>query len=194
MKYLIIILTLVSGCKAISQTENRVLHHSIEFTASSVKLIEFEIKPKSGESYVKETIDSLNRTNKLEFYNWRGELDWAGSGFYGGPIIKYTYNDNEIIETFFLSESEIFNDFQWSEAPYKFIYELDNDGNIKKVNSVYKIDFEFDKESIDSTINHLKFYKQFAAKNKDEIIDIDHVFGYTYAKGKFNGKHPKIKN
>jgi len=113
--------------------------------------------------------------------------------FYGGPVIKYIYEPNKIIETFYLNDDELYHDFQWSESPYRFIYELNSEGDITKVRSIYKMDFEFDKESVDSTINHLKFYKQFASETKEEIMDIDHVFGYTFAIGKLNGRHPKFK-
>ena len=193
MKYLIILLVLFSSCLGKSQITENEQYHAIEFTTSSVKLLEFNIQTTDGKAYVKETIDSLNRTAKLEFFNWKGELGWAGSGFYGGSIIKYEYSENKIIETFFSDESEIFNDFQWSEAPYRFEYTLNDEGDLTKVKSVYKIDFEFNTESIDSTISHLKFYRKFAPNTSEETMDVDHVFGYTYAIAKLDGKHPKLK-
>lgn len=193
MKYAGIALFVLLGCQSKIQNPNRILYHSIHFTASSVKLVALDTSIKEGESYAKETLDSLNRTSKLEFYNEEGKLSWAGSGFYGGPIIKYEYVDNQIIETFFCDEREIYNDFQWSEAPYRFVYELDVDNNVTTVKSVYKIDFEFTTQSIDSTINHLKFYRQYAAENSAAINGVDHVIGYKYAKGKLHEKDPDFK-
>ena len=122
----IIAFLLVSGFGF--QSKEKVLFHKITFTASSVELEQFNITDINNTAYVQETIDDLGRTKELRFYNYNNQLDWAGSGFYGGPIIKYEYEENQIIETFFNSESEIANDFSTSEVPYKFIYHL-NDKN-----------------------------------------------------------------
>jgi hypothetical protein len=139
--------------------------------------------------YVQETVDKLGRTIELRFFNYNNELDYAGSGFYGGPIIKFDYYENKIIETFFISENEYANDFRNSEVPYRFVYYLNSEYQIINTEMVYKIDFEWTKESIEGTIKHLEFYKEYAMDGSD----LNEVFGYQYAQAKYNGKNPKLK-
>ncbi|WP_299782926.1 hypothetical protein [uncultured Formosa sp.] len=171
------------------QNEPKILFHKIRFTASSVKLEKWNIKDTIGTEFVMETIDDYGRTKELRFYNWKHQLDWAGSGFYGGPIIKYDYEKNKIIETFFSSDTEIANDFSTSEVPFRFIYYLNSQNSIERTEMKYKMDFKWTKESLEKTIKHLEFYKQYSS----EETDLDQVFGYTYAFAKMNGIEPKTK-
>ena len=171
------------------QEKEKIVFHEIEYTASSIKLITWDIKDTSNTAFVQETIDDLGRTKELRFYNYKHQLDWAGSGFYGGPIIKYEYYENQIIETFFSSDYEIANDFWTSEVPYRFVYHLDKNHKIIDSELKYKIDFEWTKESLNKTIKHLEFYKAYTIEN----WKLDEVFGYNYAIGKLNGINPKLK-
>lgn len=168
---------------------DKVVFHETEITASSVILIKWNIVDTSGVSFVQETIDNLGRTKELKFYNYRHQLAWTGSGFYGGPIIKYDYKDNLIIETFFSTDSEIANDFGETEVPYRFIYHLNDENQIIDTEAKYKIDFELTKKSLDETIKQLQFYKDHTI----EDWKLDEVFGYTYAIGKLHGINPKLK-
>lgn len=169
------------------QNEPKKLFHKIRFTASSVELEKWNIKDTTGTAFVMETLDNYGRTKELRFYNWKQQLDWAGSGFYGGPIIKYDYEKNRIIETFFSSDNEIANDFETSEVPYRHIYFLNDENQIIDLKQIYKIDFEWTKESFEKTIKHLEFYKHYP----DEGSELNSVFGYSYGYAKMNGINPK---
>lgn len=171
------------------QENEKVIFHKINFTASSVELVQWNITDTTNTAFVQETIDNLGRTKELRFYNYRHQLDWAGSGFYGGPIIKYDYLKNQIIETFFSSENEIANDFWTSEVPFRFIYHLNDKSQIIDSEIKYKIEFEWTKESLDKTIKHLEFYKAYTI----EDWKLDEIFGYNYAYGKLNGINPELK-
>ncbi len=165
-----------------------VKYHEIKITSSSIHLIQFNIIDTLNVSYVQETIDSYGRTSELRFYNSNHKLAYAGSGFYGGPIIKYFYGDDTIIETFFKEDSEYANDFKSSEVPYRFAYHLDENKQIDSVITRYKIDFDWTEESLDQTIKFLEVYKKYEA----EKLNLTSVFGYKYAMGKLNGADPKI--
>lgn len=177
-----------------SVENNKVRYHEIEYTASSVELVKWNISDTLNKAFVKEIIDQLGRTKELRFYNIKHELDWAGSGFWGGPIIKYDYEKNKIIETFFSSENNIANDFKTSEVPYRNIYFLNDENQIVKVKQIYKIDFEFSRESLEQTIKHLKFYEQYTTDDPEPSYDLENVFGYHYAYAKMNGIDPKSKH
>lgn len=172
------------------QKNEKIIFHEIEYTASSVELVKWNITDTTSISFVQETIDNLGRTKELRFFNYRHQLAWAGSGFYGGAIIKYDYSENQIIETFFSADNEIANDFSTSEVPYRFIYHLDENQEIIKTEMKFKIDFEWTKESFEQTINHLEFYKQYTTS---EGSDLEGVFGYNYAYAKMNEISPKMK-
>jgi hypothetical protein len=165
----------------------KVIFHKIRFTASSVELVQWNITDTSNTAFVQETIDDLGRVLELKFYNDRHQIDWAGSGFYGGPIIKYEYGENVITETFFSTETDIANDFRSSEVPFRFIYHLNHKHEIVKTEMKYKIDFEWTNESLESTIEHLELYKQYAFDGSN----LNRVFGYSYSLAKMNGLNPK---
>jgi hypothetical protein len=175
-----------AGCQ---EQDYKEVYHKIEFTSSSVEMVQYNILDTSNTAFVQETIDDLGRTKELKFYNNKHELDWAGSGFYGGPIIKYDYEEDQIIETFFSSETEIANDFRISEVPFRFIYHLDDQNRILRIEMIYKIDFEWTNESLNNTIDHLEFYKQSAF----EGTALNEVFGYTYSIAKMDGINPRLK-
>lgn len=183
--FLLIILVFVS-CQ---EQNSKVVYHKIEFTSSSVELVQLNITDTTNTAFVKETIDDLGRTKELKFYNKKHKLDWAGSGFYGGPIIKYDYKEDQIIETFFSLETEIANDFRTSEIPFRFIYHLNDQNEILSIEMIYKIDFEWTEESLKNTIDHLEFYKQFASDG----TALNEVFGYTYSIAKMDGINPKLR-
>lgn len=166
--------------------KQKTLIHKIRFTASSVHLVEWNAADTINTAFVKEIVDEFGRTRELRFYNERHQLDWTGSGFYGGSIIRYDYEASKIIETFFSSDNEIANDFETSEVPYKHIYFLDELNQIVDIKQIYKIDFEWTKESLEKTIKHLDFYKQFSNEGSELI----NVFGYNYAYSKMNGINP----
>ena len=203
MKQLILIVLMIFlGCESKSQNQEKVVTHITEYTTTDLKLITLNSEPEKNQSFVKESIDEKGRTIKLEFYNWNKELDWPGSGFWGGPIIKYKYEERNIIETFFWDDDEIANDFKYSEVPFRFIYILDDDNNLIDLKSIYKIDFEYTIESLDETIKHLELYKSILDNaDKENELDkdlfdpwyVENVFGYNYATGKLNGKHPTRK-
>jgi len=171
-----------------AQSNNeQIKFHKIRVSASSIYLVEFDISDTSNIPYVKEIIDSNGRTKEIRFYNSLNKLTYAGSGFYGGPIIRYDYANNKITETFYSGENEIANDFSTSEVPYRFIYYLDNNNKIESVEMKYKMEFEWTNESLNETIKHLELYKKYISEGSE----INSIFGYTYALGKFNGIDPK---
>lgn len=184
---IIIIMSVYSFSLHKQQDSGSIRFHKIEFTASSINLIEWNTSDTLNTAFVKEWIDSDGRTNELRFYNYKNELDYAGSGFYGGPIVKYTYRGNQIIETFYSEENEVAHDFKTSEVPYRFIYHLGNDQQITKIEQKYRIEFEWSEESLNAAIEHLEFYKAYASDGSK----LNSVFGYTYAYGKMNGHNPQ---
>lgn len=184
-KHIITIALLLFSFEAIAQGTTR--YHKIEYTASSVKLVEWNIKDTLNTAFAKETSDALGRTKELRFYNCNHQLQWADSGFYGGSIIKYDYEEGKITETFFSSDSEIANDFKTSEVPYRYIYFLNDKNEITDIKEVYKMDFEWDKGSLEETIKHLEFYKS----HIQQMTDFNSVFGYSYAYAKLNTINPQ---
>lgn len=181
-------LTILLSFQVKSNPEIR--YHKIQYTSSSVKLLEWNITDTNGVSFVEEKIDQLGRVKELRFYNSFHQLQWAGSGYYGGPVIKYYYQDNQITETFFKNEFEFANDFRRSEVPYKHIYTLNDSNQITNIKFMYNIEFEWEKQNIDSVIRHLKFYSNI----NDEDSDLKNVFGYSYSFAKMNGVSPqKVK-
>ena len=194
MKYTLIFITgfLFFGQQLTGQSTR---HHKIQYSASDLKLVEWNTEDTLNGNFVVEKIDSQGRTKELRFFNWNRQLDWPGSGFYGGPIIKYDYKDNEIIETYFSSDNEIANDFQNSEVQYKSIYTISND-EILDVKYIYKIDFELNPEDLQKKIDHLQFYLDFikSEENNMERTEVDYeIFGYRFAQAKMNGINPKSK-
>lgn len=153
------------------------------------ELEKWNISDTANVSFVMETVDKLGRTEELRFHARGHRLYWAGSAFYGGPIIKYDYPENMIIETYFSADNEIANDFLTSEVPFRTIYYLNEKNEIERFEEKYKIDFEWNKESLEKTIEHLEFYKQF----ESEKSDLNKVFGYNYAFAKLNEIDPKMK-
>ena len=179
---------MITSCATVKPYgKNRSLIHKIEFTASSVELINWNTNDTINAAFVREFIDDAGRTKELRFFNSKKELNWAGSGFYGGPIIKYDYQKDKIIETFFSAENELASDFKASEVPYRHIYYLNADDEIIEVKEFYKMDFEWSKESFEQTIKHLEFYKQYP----NEGSELPNVFGYQFAFRKMNGKNPE---
>ncbi|WP_298529494.1 hypothetical protein [uncultured Christiangramia sp.] len=170
-------------------------YHEIEITASSINLLEKNITNKDNRSYVKEFIDSLGRTKRLEFYNSRGQLDYPGSGYYGGPIIKYHYEPNSITETAYISDIDLANDFQTSEVPNQIIYYLNDKDKIDRTVFRYKIEFNMEKDQLDEIINNLKLYKDLIPNSGLETREMDSIFGYQFATAKLHGINPvKVKS
>ena len=190
LKFIFTILIIISSLISCS-TEPKVREytHKIEFTASTVELIEWNTKDTIESSYVKEFVDDKGRTIELRFYNFKNELDWTGSGFYGGPIIRYEYEKNKITETYYTSENELAYDFNTSEVPYQQIYFLDDENRIIDIKQIYKIDFELTKESLNTTIEHLEIYKDYTLEN----FELDNVVGYKFAYSKMSGINPELK-
>jgi uncharacterized protein YxeA len=190
LKFILTILIIVSASISCS-TESKIneFTHKIKFTASSVELIEWNTKDTIENSYVKEFVDDKGRTIELRFYNFKNELDWTGSGFYGGPIIRFDYEKNKIIETYFTTENDLAYDFKTSEVPYRQIYLLNDQNQIVDIKQIYKIDFALTKESLNKTIEHLEFYKDYTFEN----IDLKNVVGYKFAYKKLNGINPELK-
>ena len=158
-------------------------------------MVEWNTSDTINGNFVVEKIDSEGRTKELRFYNWNRELDWPGSGFYGGPIIMFDYVGDEIIETYFSSENQIANDFIDSESEYKCVYSIVND-EIVDVKYIYKIDFELNPEDLRRKINHLEFYLNLIQSNENDMNRAKtgvEIFGYGFAQGKLNGKSPKSK-
>jgi len=174
-----------------SSNEQKEYFHQIRYSASSIYLEKWKISDTTNTAFVAETVDNHGRTKELRFYNYNHELDWAGSGFWGGPIIRYDYTDNQIIETFFSSDNEIANDFKTSEVPYKHIYSLNSENQIIDTKQIYKIDFEWTEESFEETSKHLDFYKDYVDESSGSGLEA--VFGYGFAYAKMNGINPQTK-
>ena len=187
---LILSIPLLIGVLGFIQSDSELIKfHQIEITASSIKLIKLNITDTTNVAFVQEIIDTKGRTKELRFYNSRHQLSYTGSGFYGGPIIRYDYSINTIVETFYSADNQIANDFKTSEAPYRFIYYLDDAKNIKSTETKYLMEFEWTNESLDATIKHLEEYKKYVSGESK----LTGVFGYSYAVGKLNGIAPKKK-
>ncbi|SHI30650.1 hypothetical protein [Aquimarina spongiae] len=183
------ILFLITSTGFMQSKDQSIKFHKIEITASSINLVKFNIADTSNTAFVQETIDGNGRTKELKFYNSRHQSTYTGSGFYGGPIIRYNYSNNTIVETFYSDENQIANDFKTSEVPYRFIYHLDDAKNIKSIEKKYIMEFEWTLESLNETVKHLEVYKKYAFEGS-ELKD---VFGYNYAVGKLNGISPMKK-
>jgi len=186
---LLLLICLISFCSCLNQnedSENIPYIHKINITASSIELVEFNTKEKSNMSYVTESLDKFGRVIELKFYNSRNELAYAGSGFYGGQIIRYEYIDGKIIETFFNSLTTLSNDFCCSEAPYRHVYFLNKENKITDIELLYKLDFTWKKESLEKAEKHLKFYQEY----QEPKSKLNTVFGYTYSFAKMNGINP----
>ncbi|WP_283642160.1 hypothetical protein [Croceibacter atlanticus] len=149
------------------------------------------IKEIKGKNYVKELVDSIGRTKQLEFYNTNGHLDYPGSGYYGSPIIKYHYEPKSIIETAYISDIDLANDFMFSEVPNQIVYDLNNSGEIENTTFRYKVEFNLDKEQIDKIIENFKLYRNLIPETGMESYTMDSVFGYQFASGKLKGFNPK---
>lgn len=188
-QYMVLFATLVALTSFALKEGEKIRFHKIDVTASSIELVKWNIKDTSNTAFVQETIDKMGRTKELRFYDAKHQLTYTGSGYYGGPIIKYDYAGAKIFETFFSEENEIANDFSTSEAPYKFIYHMNKNNHIEKIEAKYKIDFDWTKESLEETIKHLELYKQHTSGG----TDLQQVFGYSYASAKLNGINPKLK-
>lgn len=186
---LTILITILSLISCSTESKIKEFTHKIEFTASSVELIEWNTKDTVENSYVKEFVDEKGRTIELRFYNFKNELDWTGSGFYGGSIIRFDYEKNKIIETYYSSENDLAYDIKTSEVPYRQIYFLNDQNQIVDIKQIYKIDFELTKESLSKTTEHLEFYSDYTL----EKIELDHVVGYKFSYYKMNGINPELK-
>ena len=194
MRIVSIFLLLIIFLSCNKEDEKRIKYHEIEITASSINLLEKNITDKDNRSYVKEFIDSLGRTKRLEFYNSRGQLDYPGSGYYGGPIIKYHYEPNSITETAYTSDIDLANDFQTSEVPNQIIYYLNDNNEINKTVFRYKIEFNMEENQIDEIIQNLELYKDLIPNSGLESRQMDSIFGYQFATAKLDGVNPKKAN
>jgi len=189
LKRILIIFIILNSCTETKVDDIR--YHEIMFTASSIELIQLNIKEIKGKNYVKELVDSIGRTKQLEFYNTNGHLDYPGSGYYGGPIIKYHYEPKSIIETAYISDIDLANDFMFSEVPNQIVYDLNNSGEIENTTFRYKVEFNLDKEQIDKIIENFKLYRNLIPETGMESYTMDSVFGYQFASGKLKGFNPK---
>ncbi|TPE43710.1 hypothetical protein [Pontibacter mangrovi] len=188
---LIIIVLLITLSAFVFQQQEKgekIRYHEIDITASSINLIKWDIKDTSNTAFVQEVIDAKGRTEELRFYDSAHRLTYTGSGFYGGPIIRYDYEENKITETFFSDENEIAHDFSTSEVPFRFIYHLNKSNQITHIETKYKLEFDWTNESLNETIKLLKLYKQYTP----EEFDLKEVFGYGFASAKLNGVNPKL--
>lgn len=186
-----LLLLLVLGISSFTILQDTVRYHKIRYTTTNVILEAYNMSVSDTlkQAFVKEYIDGEGRTRELRFYECNHQLHWPGSGFTGGPIIKYDYKDHKIIETFFVSDSEIANDFATSEVPFQHIYFLNNKNEIIDVEQFYKINFKWNNESLDSASKHLEKYKKF----KPDEDPLKMVFGYKYAYAKYDGINPVVK-
>lgn len=162
--------------------------HAIEVTASSIYIKDWNTGDTTNTSYVMELTDWQGRTKELRFYNSRHQLTYTGSGFYGGPIIRYDYVGNKIIETFYSEENELAHDFRHSEVPYRFVYHLNQHMEIDSIERKYKLEVEWNKEDLDEAIDFLEEYKTFASEGSPLYT----VFGYQFAFDKMGGVDPKL--
>ncbi|WP_109299976.1 hypothetical protein [Aquimarina sp. AU474] len=189
LTYILIALLLKSIIGIAQSDSEQIKFHQIKITASSIHPVKFNISDTSNVPFVQEIIDNNGRTQEIRFYNSLHKLTYAGSGFYGGPIIRYDYLDNKIVETYYSGENEIANDFKTSEVPYRSIYHLNENNQIESIEIKYKMEFEWTTNSLDETIKHLELYKKYVS----EVSELNSVFGYAYASGKLNGENPKRK-
>ena len=189
VKRILFILLILTSCTE-AKVDN-IRYHEIEFTSSSVQLIEYNIEDFRGKNYVKEYIDSLGRTKRLEFYNANGHLDYPGSGYYGGPIIKYHYETKVITETAYTSDIDLANDFLHSEVPNQIIYYLNDNNEIEESTFRYKVEFIMKKEYLSEIIQQFELYKNLIPNSGMEGYLMDSIFGYQFASAKLNGINPK---
>ena len=191
MKKILIIFIILTSCT--ERQVDDIRYHEIRFTTSSIELIELNTKEIKGKNYVKELVDSIGRTKQLEFYNTKGHLDYPGSGYYGGPIIKYHYEPKVITETAYTSDIDLANDFMYSEVPNQIIYYLNNDNEITESTFRYKVEFTMEKEVLTKIIENFELYNNLIPETGMESYLMDSVFGYQFASAKLNGINPKNK-
>lgn len=164
-------------------------YHRIEITSSSVHVVEWNIEDTVNVAFVSEEIDSKGRTKELRFYNSNHELSYTGSGFYGGPIIRYVYLEDRIVETFYSREGEVAHDFRYSEVPYRFIYYLNNRNGIRTIDRKYTIDISWDNEDLQEVIDALEEYKFYSSEGSE----LNSVFGYRFSTAKLGGIAPQLE-
>ena len=193
MKNILIIVFSILFLSSNPNEKEKTVYHEIEFTATSIRIIKWNITDIKDKNYVKENIDSQGRTKRLEFYNYKGHLDYPGSGYYGGPIIKYHYEPKAITETAYTSDIDLANDFMYSEVPNQIIYYLNDKNEIEETTFRYKVEFTMDKEVITKVIENLELYKNLIPKTGMESYEMDSVFGYQFASAKLNGINPERK-
>lgn len=163
--------------------------HLINITDQKIEIIKWESEDTLNKAYVHEQIDEEGRTKSLHFYNEKHELEYAEEDYWGSPIIKYTYEPNRIIESFFKNHAEHRGDFRYYEKPFQIVYHISADNQIVDIDVKYKFEFEWKEEQIKEALKILEKAKEQSPENDSKGINA--VIGYNYAKAKYKGVHPK---
>jgi hypothetical protein len=186
MKQIITILIVI--LTGIVNGQEKVLFHSYIPTASSWDILEWNVSDTSDTKWhLKETLDNQGRVIELEFLKDGKLVD--DPLCYLANRITFEYNQNQIIETLYHFNQEIYTTD--CEMYYKTIYHLDKKGFITKRESFAKYDFDGLEKS---EIEKLKKFVPEHAVMTDSIGTNLEVEYYYHSFAKMNGIYPVNKN
>lgn len=161
------------------------LFHRFHETASIPVIDKWNINKDSLPSmYVIEKFNNQNQVIEIRFIS-NGKV-WNTHTAFEVPIIKYSYNGNKIIETYYNNDGSKHSGVE-TGLPYKTVYLINKDGEIINCEYEFYIAPVYEKD-MDST--------QIAEtiKNLNEGRTCNFVWYYAYSEKKYNGTFPKKKN
>lgn len=169
-----------------SYGQEKVIFHSYSPTASSWKILVWNIKDPINTTWVlKEIVDKEGRVSELQFLK-NGKLT-PDILCYLANRITFSYSKNEITERYFYGYEEPFaNEF---DMPYKSIYHLEND-YIRRVETFHKFDtINYTSEEIIEAKKYVPEYFNFWC-NESTNTEIQY---YYHSLAKMNGMYPVNK-
>lgn len=181
---LLIVLWLAISANLFSQTT---LYHNLRETRTQPFLKSWDVgKENTGELYVVEKTDSLNRVIELRIYKGK---DLYPLSCKITPIIKYEYKGNMIIAHRYELENQYVTNVRCGNGQ-KTIYYIENGTIAKSIDFI--VDFDAFKPDENSSVFYKKYFNEnFKIYEKGIKADWKEIVGYGYSLKKMNGVNPK---
>lgn len=161
----------------------KTLYHEYIPTASSWDIVKWNIENQEKfEWVIQESVDEYNRVKELKFLRNGKIVD--SPLCYLASKVKFEYSENKITEILFHGNDTLIA--QDCEMYYKSIYHLNGKKQIIRVETFWKFDTTYSKESIEELKEYIPEYSNSVLTDSSQM-EIEY---YYYSFAKMNGKYP----